>query len=261
VKLLTWNVNSIRQRLARALAVVDRHAPDVVCLQETKVIDEEFPTDELAAAGYRCVSYGQKGYNGVALLARDEIVDVTRGFPGDPAATEARVLAGRVGDVHVIDVYAVNGKAVATPSYELKLAWFDALTDWIRDTFDPGEELIVTGDFNVAPADEDVHDPARWRDKNLASEPERAKIAALREWGLVDLQRAKAPGPGPFTWWDYRLGAFHRGWGLRLDLILATVPLADRLVAVDVDREERKPTAGEGKPSDHAPVIVTLEDR
>jgi exodeoxyribonuclease-3 len=260
VKLVTWNVNSIRQRLPRVLAFLERTTPDIVCMQETKVLDEAFPTEEFAAAGYVSVSFGQKAYNGVALLARDEPTDVVRGFPGDPAATESRVLAARIGDLHVIDVYAINGKAVATPTYELKLAWFDALAAWIRDTCDPAGDLIVAGDFNVAPADEDVHDVDRWRDKNLASEPERAKIAALREWGLIDLQRQHAGGPGPFTWWDYRLGAFHRGWGLRIDLVFAGRAVADRCVAVEVDREERKPTAGEGKPSDHAPVIVTLED-
>jgi exodeoxyribonuclease-3 len=261
VKLITWNVNSIRQRLQRALALVERHGPDVVCLQETKVVDEDFPVDPFVGAGYGVVSFGQRAYNGVALLSREPAEAIVRGFPNDPTATESRVLAADVDGLHVVNVYAINGKAVATPSYELKLAWFDALTGWIRDTYAPTDPLIVTGDFNVAPGDEDVHDPERWRGKNLASEPERAKIAALLDWGLVDLQRMHADGPGPFTWWDYRLGAFHRGWGLRLDLVLATRSVADRCVAVEVDREERKPSSGEGKPSDHAPVIVTLEER
>ncbi|MEX0754957.1 MAG: exodeoxyribonuclease III [Actinomycetota bacterium] len=261
MKIVTWNVNSIRQRLPRALALLERYEPDVVCLQETKVIDEDFPVAEFADAGYTSASFGQKSYNGVAILARDPVEDVVRGFPGDPVATESRILAARVGGLHLVDVYAINGKAVATPSYELKLSWLDALANWIGDTYTPDDALIVTGDFNIAPDDRDVHDADLWRGKNLASEPERERIGALLQWGLVDLQRLHADGPGPFTWWDYRMGAFHKGWGLRIDLALGTKTVADRCVAVEVDREERKPSTGEGKPSDHAPVIVTLADR
>jgi len=260
VKLVTWNVNSIRQRLPRTLALLERHEPDVVCMQETKVVDEDFPAAEFAAAGYESVSFGQKTYNGVAILSRGPITRVVRGFGQDPAATESRILAAQAGGIKLLDVYAINGKAVATPSYELKLAWFAALANWIGDTYSPGDALIVTGDFNIAPADRDVHDPDRWRGKNLASEPERERVAALLRWGLVDLHRIHTDGPGPFTWWDYRMGAFHKGWGLRIDLALGTRSIAERCIAVDVDREERKPSTGEGKPSDHAPVIVTLED-
>jgi len=261
VKVVTWNVNSIRQRLPRLLAMLGRHEPDVVCLQETKVTDGDFPFDELAAAGYGGVSFGQRAYNGVAVISRHQLVETSRGMPDDPAPDEARLLAVRTGGLAVASVYAVNGRSIEHPAYATKLAWFDSLRVWAMETFEPGEPLLLAGDFNVAPDDRDVHDPELWRGKNLASEPERARIAGLEGIGLIDLGRAAAGDvEGPFTWWDYRMGAFHRGWGLRIDLLLGSAAVADRLVSVEVDREERKPTSGEGKPSDHAPVVLTLGD-
>lgn len=261
MKVVTWNVNSIRQRMPRLLAILSRHEPDVVCLQETKVTDAEFPFDELATAGYGALSYGQRAYNGVAVLSRHVLDEVSRGMPDDPVPDEARLLAARTGGLAVASVYAVNGKSVGDPAYATKLAWFDAMRVWAMETFAPGEPLVLAGDFNVAPDDRDVHDPELWNGKNLASEPERARIAALEALGLTDLGRAAAGDvTGPFSWWDYRMGAFHRGWGLRIDLLLGSAPVAARLVSVEVDRDERKPTGGEGKPSDHAPVILTLED-
>jgi exodeoxyribonuclease-3 len=261
MKIITWNVNSVRQRLPRLLAVLDRHAPDVVCMQETKVEDADFPTMEIAASGYEVASYGQRAYNGVAILSRTGLGDVRRGFDGDPVPEESRVLAAKVGALRVVCVYVVNGKEVGNPSYEVKLRWLDALADWVRANFDASEPLVVCGDFNVTPDDRDVHDPELWRGRNLATDAERQRVAALRGWGLVDLAREHAGDqPGPWTFWDYRSGAFHRGWGLRIDLALGTAPLAARLESVEVDREERKPTSGEGKPSDHAPLIVTLRD-
>jgi exodeoxyribonuclease-3 len=259
VRIVTWNVNSIRARQPRLEALLDRWMPDVVCLQETKIEDAAFPAAALAAHGYSSASLGERTYNGVAMLGRTELRDVTSGFPGNPLPGEARVLCATVDGLRVVNVYVVNGKAVGDPAYVVKLAWLDALDAWIRSAFDPREPLIVAGDFNVAPEDEDVHDPALWRGSNLASEPERERIRALRRWGLVDIAREGTPGPGPFTWWDYRSGAFHRGWGLRLDLVLATQPVAERRADVVVDREERKPSTGEGKPSDHAPLIVDLD--
>jgi exodeoxyribonuclease III len=261
VKIVTWNVNSVRQRLPRLIALLGRHEPDVVCLQETKVTDETFPLLEVAAAGYQCLSHGQRAYNGVATLAREPLADVGLGFRGDPVPEEARVLSTTVGDLRVVNVYVVNGKAVTDPAYQLKLRWLDALTEWLGATADLTGPFLLTGDFNVAPTDLDVYDPLLWRGKNLASEPERERIRRLGSLGLVDLGRTYAGDvEGPFTFWDYRMGAFHRGWGLRIDLLLGTAAVAERLVSVEVDREERKPTAGEGKPSDHAPVILTLRD-
>jgi exodeoxyribonuclease-3 len=261
MKLITWNVNSIRQRGPRLLALLGRHAPDVVCLQETKVTDDDFPSADLLEAGYQSVAFGQRAYNGVAILSREPIADVNFGFRGDPVPCEARVLAVTVGDLRLIDVYVVNGKTVGDPAYDVKLAWLDALAEYLAASEDPSRPLIVTGDFNVAPTDLDVHDPRLWAGKNLASPPERERVQRLFAWGLTDLGRAHVGEEvGPFSWWDYRMGAFHRGWGLRIDLILGSESVAERLVSVEVDRDERKPTSGEGKPSDHAPVILTLRD-
>ena len=259
MKLVTWNVNSIRQRLPRLLALLGRHEPDVVLLQETKVEDAAFPTMEIDAAGYECVLLGQRAYNGVAILSKAGLEDVRTGFDGDPVPEQSRVISADVRDLRVICVYVVNGKAVGDPAYETKLRWLEALRAWIAATNDPSRPLVIAGDFNVAPDDRDVWDAELWRDKNLASEPERAQVRALREWGMTDLGRAAAGDvAGPFTFWDYTAGAFHKGWGLRIDLAFGTAPVAERLESVMVERDERKPTFGEGKPSDHAPVIVTL---
>jgi exodeoxyribonuclease III len=260
VRLVTWNVNSIKQRLPRLLAMIDRHEPDVVLLQETKVEDGNFPTMELVAAGYECAMFGQRAYNGVAILSRAGLTDVRNGFNGDPAPEQSRVISATAGELRVTSVYVINGKAVGDPAYELKLRWLEALRGWLASTFDPDDPLVIAGDFNIAPDDRDVWDPDGWRGKNLASDLEREALAAIRGWGLTDLgRRAAGDVQGPFSYWDYTAGAFHKGWGLRIDLALGTAPVAERLGSVVVDRDERKPTYGEGKPSDHAPVIVTLD--
>jgi exodeoxyribonuclease-3 len=259
VKLITWNCNSIRQRLPRLLAMLERHQPDVVCLQETKVENEVFPTMELSAAGYDVATFGQRAYNGVAILSRAPLADVATGFDGDPVPEQSRVLRAKAGGLDLVCVYVVNGKAVGDPAYDTKLAWLDAFRAWIAATYDPKGDLIITGDFNIAPDDRDVWDADLWRGKILASDPERERLRQLMDWGLTDLGRLAAGDvQGPFAYWDYTAGAFHKGWGLRIDLILATASVTSRLETVEVDRNERKPTAGEGKPSDHAPVIVTL---
>jgi exodeoxyribonuclease-3 len=259
VRIITWNVNSIRAREGRLEAVLRRWTPDVVCLQETKIADDRFPRAAVDALGYDLATFGRGPYNGVAILARTELTGIERGFATDPVATEPRVLSATAGGLRIVNLYAVNGKAVDDPAYVTKLAWFDALNAWLRSTLDPAEALLVLGDFNVAPEDRDAHDPELWRGQNLASEPERERVRDLLRWGLVDLLRHQGDGPGPFTWWDYRAGAFHRGWGLRLDLALATKPVAERCTSVRIDRDERKPSTGEGKPSDHAPLIVDLD--
>ena len=259
MRIVTWNVNSVRQRLPRLLALLDRHSPDVVCLQETKVEDEVFPMMEIQGAGYEAATLGQKAYNGVAIVSRKGLEDVRFGFDGDPVPEQSRVVSAMVDDLRVVCVYVVNGKSVGDPAHDTKLAWLDALRKWLSALSRPEAPMVVCGDFNVAPDDRDVWDADLWRGKNLASEPERERLRALFSWGLVDLGRLAAGDvPGPFSFWDYTAGAFHKGWGLRIDLALGTAPVAARLETVTVDREERKPSTGEGKPSDHAPVLVDL---
>lgn len=260
MRVITWNLNSIRQRLPRLLALLDREAPDVVCLQETKITDELFPLEQLAERGYVASTWGQRSYNGVAILSRETPQTIERGFPGDPCPQEARLLTARFEHLTVISAYVVNGRTVADPAYQTKLAWLDALRGWIDTSFSPEDPIIVAGDFNVAPDERDVHDPQRWRGHVHFTKAERERVRALLDWGFADLLRQHTQDGGIFSWWDYRAGAFHRGWGLRIDLILGTEPLARRVREVRVDRTERKPSAGEGAPSDHAPVIATLDD-
>lgn len=258
--IVTWNVNSVRTRLGRLEALLERHEPDLVCLQETKVADEEFPIDAIRAHGYRVELAGQRGYNGVAMLSTAPLTRVERTFDGNPVPEEARVLSARLGDLKVVDLYVVNGQAPGTEKYDVKLRFLDALVAWLDAEHDPAEDLLLVGDFNIAPADVDVHDPERWRGKILCSEPERERLDRLLDWGLEDLLRRQTDEGGLYTWWDYRQGAFHRGWGLRIDLALGTRSVAERLVGVTIERDERKPSFGPGKPSDHAPVIVELEE-
>jgi len=251
--------------LARTRALLARHEPDLLCLQETKVEDGAFPTEDLEDLGYHLALHGQKTYNGVAFLAREPLEDVTRGFTGDPVPDEARVIsatvsAGDLGGLRVVNLYVINGQAVGSPKYDLKLEWLDALAAWLAESYEPEEPLLLVGDFNIAPEERDVHDPERWRDKVLFSEPERRRLHQLLDWGLQDLLRAHTQEEGLYTWWDYRMGAFHRGWGLRIDLGLATAPVAERLTDAAIEREERKKSTGEGNPSDHAPVVFTLKD-
>lgn len=257
MKLITWNVNSVRMRLPRLIALLERHQPDVVCLQETKCSDDAFPHLDVQAAGYQAAVFGSGGRNGVAILSRLPIGQITNSFPEDPAPDAARVISATIDGMRVVCVYAINGKRVGAPEWDLKLAWLDALGVWMAGLAESGQ-AVVAGDFNVAPDERDVHDPALWRGHNLFSEPERKRIAGMIDAGYTDVLRMHHEGPGPFSWWDYRDGALHRGWGLRIDLILATAATAARCAAVSIDRDERKPTSGEGKPSDHAPVVATF---
>ncbi len=183
MKVVTWNVNSIRQRLPRLLGVLARHDPDVVCLQEIKVTDEDFPFDQVSDAGYHAASFGQRAYNGVAVLTKEPHEIVSRGMPEDPAAPDARLLCVETAGLTVATVYAVNGKAVGDPAYQTKLTWFDALRMWALESLDLTTPVLLAGDFNVTPDDRDVHDPDAWRGKNLASEPERGRLAALEAIG------------------------------------------------------------------------------
>jgi len=255
MKIATWNVNSIRVRLPRLVAWLRRIEHAVVCLQETKVIDEDFPAAELEELGYKCLIDGQKTYNGVAILSRLEMTDPLRNFPGAEPDSERRLLAATVAGIRVVDIYAPNGGFVGSDRYGYKLEWFRRLRLHLDSSYGPELPLLVCGDFNVAPEDRDVWDPSKWRGKIMFSEPEKAALLDLCRWGLEDALRLRRQEGGLYTWWDYRAGAFRRDQGLRIDHILISKPLVDRCASVDIDREERK---GD-KPSDHAPVIMSLE--
>jgi exodeoxyribonuclease-3 len=250
----TWNVNSIRVRLPQVRSWLQAHAPDVLGIQETKATDDQFPAAAFEEIGYYSSFAGQKAYNGVALLSRQPLGGVEAGFFGDPEPAQARVIAGTLasGGVRVVNLYAPNGSEVGSPQYAYKLEWLAAFRRFLDSRHDPSEPLIVLGDFNVAPEDRDVHDPAGWRGHILCSEPEREALRAIKDWGLTDLLRQHEVRGGLYSWWDYRAGSFRRNTGLRIDLILGTAPLVGRSTEVTIDRE---PRALE-QPSDHAPVVA-----
>jgi exodeoxyribonuclease III len=258
VRVATWNVNSVKQRLPRLLPWLDERRPDVVCLQETKLADDTFQAllrDELTGRGYEIAAHGEATWNGVAILSRVGLEDVSPGLadaPGFPHP-EARAVAATCGGIRVLSVYVPNGREPGSEHYEYKLAWLAAL----RDAVAAGPEAtVVCGDVNIAPTDEDVFDPDAYVGQTHVTAPERAALAELQALGLRDVVRDRWPGERVFTYWDYRAGMFHRDLGMRIDLILASAPVADRVRAAWVDRQARK-----GKnPSDHAPVIVDLDE-
>ncbi len=253
MKLATWNVNSLKVRLPHLLEFLARHAPDAVCLQETKCEDPAFPGAAIEAAGYRWVHDGQKTYNGVAILAREEPGRVTRGIPGF-ADLQKRVIAADVGGVRVVSVYCPNGQSVGSDKYDYKLRWFAALAAWLGRELPGGPPLAVLGDFNVAPEDRDVHDPEAWRGQVLVSEPERQALRALLALGLADAFRLFDQPEKSFSWWDYRMAAFRRNLGLRIDHILLSPTLASRCRSCSIDVEPRRLE----RPSDHAPVVCEI---
>jgi exodeoxyribonuclease III len=255
VRIATWNVNSLKARQDRVEEWLGYAKPDVVCLQETKLSDDAFPLLSYQALGYDSVHHGQGQWNGVAILSRVGIDDVTTGFDEDhvdPYEGDARIVAATCGGVRVVTVYVPNGREVGTEFYERKLAWLDALHDWLAATTSPADDLVVLGDFNVAPEDRDVWSPQAFVGATHVTEPERAALAGLRDVGLVDVLPRPLKGDNPFTYWDYRAGMFHQDMGMRIDLVYATAPLAGAVTDAYIDREARK---GKG-PSDHAPIIV-----
>src|SRR5512140_290832 len=251
----TWNVNSLKVRLPQLLEWLAARRPDVVALQARKLEDAKFPAAEIEAAGYRAVCSVQKTSNGVALLARTPraFADVQHGLPGY-SDEQKRVLAATVDGVRVIDVYCPNGQAVGTEKYAYKLEWYKSLAGYVAAELARYPELVVLGDFNVAPADEDVYDPAEWEGQVLFSEPEKAALREVVAAGLVDSFRNFAHPLKTYTWWDYRMNAFKRNRGLRIDHVLVSTALARRLTACDVDVEPRRAE----RPSDHAPVVATF---
>ncbi|MGH3763100.1 exodeoxyribonuclease III [Actinophytocola sp.] len=258
MRVVTWNVNSVKQRMPRFLPWLDQRRPDVVCLQETKVPDDMFGElldAALAERGYEAAVYGEARWNGVAILSRVGLDDVVKGVAGAPGFPhpEARAIAATCGGVRIHTVYVPNGRQPDSDHYRYKLAWLGALREVVAAG--PGD-AIVCGDMNIAPTDADVFDPAAYVGQTHVTEPERAALAELRGLGLRDVVRDRWPGERVFTYWDYRAGMFPKDLGMRIDLVLATAPVAGRVRAAWVDRLARKGTG----PSDHAPVIVDLDE-
>lgn len=255
MRIATWNVNSLRVRLPQVVAWLAEAGPDLLGVQETKLQDADFPAAELAEAGYHALYSGQKTYNGVAILSRDPgLTDVATEIPGFPDE-QRRVLATTAGRVRFINLYVPNGAAVDSDKYRYKLAWLEALGEWLEAELARHPRLVVAGDFNIAPEDRDVHDPAAWSGEVLVSEPERAAFRRLTSLGLVDCFRRFDQPEAVFSWWDYRAAAFRHNRGLRIDHILASPELAAACSACSVDRTPR----GWERPSDHAPVIADFD--
>jgi exodeoxyribonuclease-3 len=261
-RLATWNVNSLKARLERVLAWTERHRPDVLCLQETKLTDEAVPLLDFKALGYDLAHHGPGQWNGVAIASRIGLEDVVAGLPAADGWTDdgGRFLAATCGGVRVASIYVPNGRVVDSEFYLAKLDWLERLRGWLDDN-DPATELAICGDYNVAPEDEDVWDVNAVHGATHVSPRERAAVAALRGWGMVDVVRRFHPEPGFFSWWDYRAGHFHKNFGMRIDHVYVTQALAARAVAAERDRDARKPSTYPGIPSDHAPLIVDFADR
>jgi exodeoxyribonuclease-3 len=269
MRIATWNVNSLKARLEKVAWWLERARPDVLLMQETKLADADAPVTEFRDAGYELAHHGEGRWNGVAIASRVGVADVVTNFgePLRPAETpeegddeplaEARMIAADCGGVRVVSLYAPNGRSVGSPFYLAKLAWYERLGRWLEEKADPAEPLVLGGDFNVAPEDADVWDPEACHGGTHVSPPEREALARLLGWGLVDAYRRHHPEPGRYTWWDYRGGAFHKNFGMRIDLLLATRPLAERTVWAEIDRQARK---GKPLPSDHAPLVIDVDE-
>ncbi|MDQ2868335.1 MAG: exodeoxyribonuclease III [Verrucomicrobiota bacterium] len=256
MKVASWNINSLRRRLERSLAWLADKQPDVVCLQETKCSDDQFPEMALRTAGYHAVFHGQKSYNGVALLAREDFSEPEIALSDDAIDPQARVIAATVRGVRVLSIYAPNGQAVGSEAFAYKLQWFDRLGVHLARTRARFENVLVCGDFNVAPEDRDTHDADLWRGAIMCSEAERAGYASLLQLGFRDTLRLHHAEGGIFSWWDYRMLAFPKNRGLRIDEILASEKMAARCLDAGVDREMRKGA----EPSDHAPVWAEFSE-
>jgi exodeoxyribonuclease III len=249
MKIATWNVNSLKVRLPQVLDWLAAASPDILCLQETKLTDENFPVDDIRAAGYYAVYAGQKTYNGVAILSRKEAADIITDIPGleDP---QRRILGATIDGIRILNLYVVNGQEVGGEKYHYKLQWLERMADYIRGQLKTHERFVALGDFNIAPEDRDVHDPVLWHERILCSTPERQALQHILDLGLSDVFRRFEQEEGSFSWWDYRAAAFRRNMGLRIDLILASAALAGKCTACTIDKAPRR----QERPSDHAPV-------
>ena len=251
MKIATWNVNSLKVRLPQVLEWTAANNPDVLVLQEIKQVTEAFPAQEFAAAGYQGIASGQKTYNGVATISKSAVKDPATDFPGfeDP---QRRILASTVNGVRIVNLYVPNGAEVGSEKFAYKLGWLAALKGFLHEEMKQHERLVVLGDFNIAPADEDVHDPEKWAGSVLCSPPERAALAELLQLGLTDVYRKFDQPEKSFSWWDYRAAGFRRNAGLRIDLILTSDAMTKSCTASYIDKG---PRAWE-RPSDHAPVVA-----
>jgi exodeoxyribonuclease-3 len=257
MKVASWNVNSVVARRDRLLAWLQKHQPDVLCLQELKTLDDGFPRAEVEALGYHVALHGQRTYNGVAVLSRLPIEDVRKNLDDGVEETDARLLSVRIADTRVLCCYVPNGQALDSPKWPYKLAWLDRLHAYLLRHHTPGESLLVCGDFNIAPEDRDCYDPVGMRDDVLCHALVRERFRTLLGFGLTDTFRQHVPDAGKYSWWDYRMLGFPKGRGLRIDFVLASADLAASCTGAAIDRDERK-----GKqPSDHAPVLAELSAR
>ena len=268
MRIATWNVNSLKARAEKVWWWLGRARPDVLLMQETKLADDDVPRDELARLGYQLAHHGEGRWNGVAIASRTPIEEVITNFgePLRPARTddagddeplaEARMICARTAGLRLVSLYAPNGRIVDSPFYQAKLLWFDRLARWLQAACATGEPLVLGGDLNVAPTDADVWDPTKCHGGTHVSAAERAAFDRLRAWGLADAYRLHHPEGERFTWWDYRAGMFHKNYGMRIDHLLVTAPVAARTVAAEIDREARK---GLPTPSDHAPLFIDLD--
>jgi exodeoxyribonuclease III len=269
MRIATWNVNSLKARLDKVTWWLERARPDVLLMQETKLADAEAPTALFRDLGFALAHHGEGRWNGVAIASRGGLADVVTNFgePLRPARTpevgddeplaEARMVSAVCGGVRVVCVYAPNGRVVGSEFYEAKLAWYERLARWLAEAADPKAPLVLGGDMNVAPTDDDVWDARACHGGTHVSGPERQAFANLLRWGLVDAYRLHHKEPGRYTWWDYRAGNFHKNFGMRIDHLLVTAPLQKRTVAAEIDREARK---GKPVPSDHAPLVVDIDE-
>jgi len=269
MRIATWNVNSLKARMERVMGWIERAQPDVLLLQETKLEDGAAPHETFRSVGYTLAHHGEGRWNGVAIASRIGLSDVVANFGrpfrkartaeahDDAPLAEARMIAARCGELRVVSLYAPNGRMVGSPFFEAKLEWFRMLHTWLVEAATPQEALVLGGDFNVAPADADVWDPALCHGGTHVSPQERRAFQRLCDWGLTDVYRRQHPEVQRYTWWDYRAGHFHRNFGLRIDHLLASAAAARRTVATEIDREARK---GKPTPSDHAPVVMDLDE-
>jgi exodeoxyribonuclease-3 len=268
MRIATWNVNSLKARLEKVEWWLERARPEVLLLQETKLGDADAPAEAFSRAGYELAHHGEGRWNGVAIASRVGLSEAVTNFGerlrpsttpdvgDDEPLAEARMISAVCGGVRVASLYAPNGRTVGSRFYEAKLAWFGRLSRWLAEARDPHELLVLGGDFNVAPTDADVWDPQACHGGTHVSEPERLAFARLCEWGLVDAYRQQHREPDRYSWWDYRAGQFHKNYGMRIDHLLVTRPVAERVVWAEIDREARK---GKPLPSDHAPVTIDLD--